>query len=87
MDFSKLNLEFANMQNTISKYNEIILNIKNKVKNNEKEISKLETKIKNTKNTIEKDCNRLLLDVLKNENTFFESIIDSEVKNNEKVIR
>lgn len=75
MDFSKLNLEFANMQNIINKYNDIILNIKNKLKANEKDISKLETKIKNTKNIIEKDCYKLLLDSLKNENTFFEKII------------
>ena len=28
MDFSKLNLEFANMQNTITKYNSLITEIK-----------------------------------------------------------
>ena len=34
MDFTKLNIEFANMQNTITKYNNIQNEIKNRIKNN-----------------------------------------------------
>ena len=40
MDFSKLNLEFANMQNTITKYNSLITEIKNRI-NLEKESYKI----------------------------------------------
>ena len=39
MDFTKLNLEFANMQNTITKHNNILNEIKTRIKNNSKEIS------------------------------------------------
>ena len=46
MDFQKLNIEFSNMQNMITKYNELLLEIKNRIRNNLKEISKYETKIK-----------------------------------------
>ena len=49
MDFSKLNIEFSNMQKTISKYTEIVLKVNNKIKENLKIIGKYETKIKNTK--------------------------------------
>ena len=49
MDFTKLNVEFANMQNTITKYNNILNEIKNRIKNNLRDISKYETKIKNTR--------------------------------------
>ena len=40
MDFTKLNIEFANMQNTITNYNNIQNEIKNRIKNNLKDISK-----------------------------------------------
>ena len=33
MDFTKLNVEFANMQNTITKYNSLISEIKKELKN------------------------------------------------------
>ena len=49
MDFTKLNVEFANMQNTITKYNCILTEIRNRIKNNSRDINKFETKIKNTK--------------------------------------
>lgn len=86
MDFSKLNIEFSNMQNTITKYNEIVVCIKQKIKNNDKDISKYETKIKNIKNIVEKDINKLMLDVLKNENIFLKQLIESEEKKDEKSI-
>ena len=70
MDFSKLNVEFSNMQNTITKYNEIVIDIKQKIKNNDKDISKYEIKIKNIKNIVEKDVSKLILDILKSENIF-----------------
>ena len=38
MDFTKLNVEFANMQNTITKYNNILNEIKNRIKNNLRDI-------------------------------------------------
>ena len=73
MDFSKLNIEFSNMQNMITKYNELLLEIKNKIKNNFKEISKYETKMKNTKNNLEKECYKILVISLKNETLFLET--------------
>lgn len=86
MDFSKLNIEFSNMQNTITKYNEIIICIKQRIKNNDKDISKYETKIKNIKNIVEKDINKLILDILKNENIFLKQLIESEDKKDEKSV-
>lgn len=86
MDFSKLNVEFSNMQNTITRYNEMVNCIKQKIKNNDKKISKLETKLKNTKIIIEKDIYRLLLDSTKNENVFLKQLVESEDKKDEKSI-
>ena len=80
MDFTKLNIEFANMQNTINKYNGLINEIKNRIKNNSKDISKFETKIKNTKNSLEKESYKILVIALKNENIFLESIIKEDEK-------
>ena len=78
MDFTKLNVEFANMQNTITKYNCVLTEIKNRIKNNLRDISKFETKIKNTKNIIEKESYKMIVVSLKNETTFLESIIKEE---------
>lgn len=86
MDFTKLNLEFANMQNTITKYNQIINSINQIIKNNDKDINKYETKIKNTKNIIEKDTYKLMMDIIKNENVFLKQLIESEANKNEKSI-
>ena len=86
MDFSKLNIEFSNMQNMITKYNELLLEIKNKIKNNFKEISKYETKIKNTKNNLEKECYKILVISLKNETTFLENIIKEEKDGQESIV-
>ena len=81
MDFTKLNIEFANMQNTITKYNCVLTEIKNRIKNNLRDISKFETKIKNTKNIIEKESYKMIVVSLKNETTFLESIIKEEETN------
>lgn len=81
MDFTKLNLEFANMQNTITKYNNLVNEIKNRVKNNQKDISKYETRIKNTKSNLEKESLKMLIVSLKNETTFLENIIKEEETN------
>ena len=81
MDFTKLNVEFANMQNTITKYNCVLTEIKNRIKNNLRDISKFETKIKNTKNIIEKESYKMIVVSLKNETTFLESIIKEEDTN------
>ena len=81
MDFSKLNIEFANMQTTIQKYNDVI----NLIKNNEKEISKYETKNKNSKNVIEKDSLKIMVDSIKQENIFLKTLlIDKNNKEMEK---
>ena len=40
MDFSKLNVEFSNMQKTVTKYTEIVLLINLHIKENLKSISK-----------------------------------------------
>lgn len=81
MNFSKLNLEFANMQNTITKYNSLITEIKNRIKNNSRDINKYETKIKNTKNNLEKESYKILIISLKNETSFLENIIKEEDTN------
>lgn len=86
MDFQKLNIEFSNMQNMITKYNELLLEIKNRIKNNQREISKYETKIKNTKNNLEKECYKILVISLKNEITFLENIIKEEKDGQESII-
>lgn len=83
MDFTKLNVEFANMQNTITKYNNLLFEIKNRIKNNVRDISKYETKIKNTKNALEKESYKILVISLKNETIFLESLIKEE-ENNER---
>ena len=86
MDFQKLNIEFSNMQNMITKYNELLLEIKNRIRNNLKEISKYETKIKNTKNNLEKECYKILVISLKNETTFLENIIKEEKDGQESIV-
>ena len=86
MDFSKLNIEFSNMQNMITKYNELLLEIKNRIRNNLKEISKYETKIKNTKNNLEKECYKILVISLKNETTFLENVIKDEKDRQESIV-
>ena len=86
MDFTKLNLEFANMQNTITKYNSLLSEIKNRIRNNSRDISKYETRIKNTKNNIEKESYKMIVIALKNETSFLEKIIKEE-ENNEQESR
>ena len=77
MDFSKLNIEFSNMQKTITKYTEIVLKANNKIKENLKVIGKFETKIKNSKDDFEKELSHLYITSLKKENKFLESIINN----------
>ncbi len=81
MDFTKLNIEFANMQNTITKYNNIQNEVKNRIRNNQKEISKYETKGKNTKNNLEKETYKLMVIAIKNETSFLESIVKEDNSN------
>ena len=83
MDFTKLNVEFANMQNTITKYNSLLSEIKNKIRNNSRDISKYETRITNTKNNLEKESYKTLVISLKNETLFLESLVKEE-ENNER---
>lgn len=84
MDFSKLNIEFNNMQNIIAKYNILQQEIKNKIKNNLKDISRYETKLKNTKNKIEISISNLFITMLKDENEFLESLEKDKGEKNEK---
>lgn len=81
MDFTKLNVEFANMQNTITKYNSLLTEIKNIIRNNSRDISKYETRIKNTKNNLEKESYKILVISLKNETSFLESLVKEEESN------
>lgn len=83
MDFSKLNVEFSNMQNIISKYNCMQSEIKNRIKVNQKEINKYMTKIKNNKNVIENECYKLIISFLKYDIDFLERLM-KEDNNNEK---
>jgi len=83
MDFSKLNVEFSNMQNIISKYNCMQSEIKNRIKVNQKEINKYMTKIKNNKNMIENECYKLIISFLKYDIDFLERLM-KEDNNNEK---
>lgn len=86
MDFSKLNIEFNNMQVIITKYNEILSLVKSKIKNNSKEISKFENKIKNIKNSIEKESYKIVIVSLKDENIFLENLIKEENKDGQSGI-
>ena len=74
MDFTKLNVEFANMQNTIVKYNNIVNLVEARIKNNMKIINKYETKNKKS-NDIEKELDTLYIKLLKHENDFLNSLI------------
>ena len=74
MDFTKLNVEFANMQNTIVKYNNVVNLVEARIKNNMKIINKYETKNKKS-NDIEKELDTLYIKLLKHENEFLNSLI------------
>ena len=75
MDFTKLNVEFANMQTTIFKYNKIVNLIETRIKNNAKSINKYESKNKKS-NDIEKELDVLYINLLKHENDFLNSLIN-----------
>ena len=80
MDFSKLNLEFSNMQNTINRYNEIIKIVNERIKDNLKIINKSEVKLKNAKDDIERDIIELYLDVIKGQNKFLNCLLEKDNK-------
>ena len=80
MDFTKLNLEFNNMQNIINKYNKMQNIIRNRIKNNQKEINKLESKVNCAKNSIEKEGYKFIIVSIKNEIEFLEKILMEEQK-------
>lgn len=85
MDFSKLNLEFSNMQKIVSNYNEILNKINCKIKNNLKLISKYKSKTNGIKNVIEKDINNLHITILKEEIDFLNELIKEEIQNEKNV--
>lgn len=76
MDFSKLSIEFSNLQNTISKYNNIVVSINKKIRENIKNINKNEAKLQKVKTIIEKEIINLYILVLKNENDYLQSLIN-----------
>lgn len=82
MDFTKLNLEFANMQTTITEYHKLQSEIKERIKNDLKSIGKYETKLKNTKNTLEKEVYKIVIVTLKNEMDFLNKLLEEEKENN-----
>ena len=65
MDFTKLNIEFANMQETIKDYNKIILRINFRIKENIRSINKMETKIKGNKDKIIKYLANIYIESIK----------------------
>ena len=80
MDFSKLNLEFTNMQETVKKYNKMVLFIQVKIKDNERIIGKYKTKAKSLKNKLEKDLATFYIKTLEYENDLLNLILaDDEV--------
>ena len=81
MDFTKLNIEFANMQETIKEYNKIILRINFRIKENIRSINKMETKIKGNKDKIIKYLANIYIESIKCENDFLEDLIKEEKPN------
>lgn len=80
VDFTKLNVEFANMQTTIVKYNNVVNLIETRIKNNMKIINKYETKTKKL-NDIEKELDVLYIKLLKHENEFLTKLINDDKTN------
>lgn len=78
MDFSKLNLEFANMQETIKDYNKIILRINYRIKDNIRSISKMETKVKGNKDKLIKYLANVYIESIKCENDFLNDLIKGD---------
>ena len=83
MDFSKLNIEFANMQETIKDYNKIILRINCRIKDNIRSISKMETKVKGNKDKVIKYLANVYIESVKCENDFLKDLIKGDEKNGE----
>ena len=65
MDFTKLNLEFSNIQLKLEKYDKQLGIVLNEIKKLEKDIGKLETKLEQTKVQTEK-CQYKLIIAFKN---------------------
>ena len=78
MDFSKLNLEFANMQETIKNYNKIILRINCRIKDNIRSINKMETKVKGNKDKLIKYLANVYIESIKCENDFLNDLIKGD---------
>ena len=78
MDFSKLNLEFANMQETIKNYNKIIIRINCRIKDNIRSISKMETKVKGNKDKLIKYLANVYIESIKCENDFLNDLIKGD---------
>lgn len=61
MDFTKLNLEFSNIQLKLEKYDKQLGIVLNEIKKLEKDIGKLETKLEQTKVQTEKYQHKLII--------------------------
>lgn len=82
MDFSKLNVEFFNIQQKLEKYDKQLGIVLAEIKQLEKEINKLETKIKQTKSNTEKCQYKLVLEFKKEQLVFLKNtFVDSGEKN------
>ena len=87
MDFTKLNIDFENIQNIIEKYGKINEEINNKIKIDIKEINKYETKIKNSTNNLEKECFNFIIEAKKEELIFLNNLLrKDEVSKNAKSV-
>lgn len=78
MDFTKLNLEFENMQNKIIKLEAINLAINIRIKENIKLINKYETKVKNEKNEFISHLANVVVVNAKVENEFLRGLLELE---------
>ncbi len=81
MDFTKLNLEFSNIQLKLEKYDKQLGIVLNEIKKLEKDIGKLETKLEQTKVQTEKCQYKLIIEFKKEQVNFLKNtFIDKEVE-------
>ena len=84
MDFSKLNIEFSNIQLKLEEYDRQLDIVLKKIKSLRKEISKIESKIKQTNKLTEKYQYQLILEFKKEQLSFLCKTFESPPKLDEK---
>ena len=84
MDFSKLNIEFSNIQLKLEEYDRQLDIVLKKIKSLRKEISKIESKIKQTNKLTEKYQYQLILEFKKEQLSFLCKTFESPTKLDEK---